>query len=245
MQSKASRDVAVVNTFLHDNNFNIQLDDLKNTYAFYVASILKVVLEWENVGTRTTLTVDGKDYPAVHFDKEDDQQFKIFNVLNDPSSSDQANQILEITAKNGDVVYMMQDHRNCLPLTGFSLLDVITNIWQKNITEEHHDYSYQQAIFPMVDIDQEVNISWLKDMEACDVYKIVQALQQTKFQMNEKGAKVESAVAISFVDACYRPEPPKVFTVNDAFYLWIVRPGMKTPIFAAYIDKDAWKAPQE
>jgi hypothetical protein len=50
IKSKASRDVNDVNQFLKDNNFKIQLKDLRNPLAFYVASMLEVVLEWEKEG---------------------------------------------------------------------------------------------------------------------------------------------------------------------------------------------------
>jgi hypothetical protein len=103
------------------------------------------------------------------------------------------------------------------------------------------EISYSDAIVPMVDIDQEVDISWLVGMRMSDSMKISQARQQTKFQMNEKGAKVQSAATIC-IEKCFRP---KEFKICDSFYLCIVRPGMKTPVFAAYIDKDSWKEPKE
>jgi hypothetical protein len=246
MKSKASRDVKVVNQFLKDNDFSISLIDLKTPFAFYVASILNVNIEWKELGEKTTLSVGEKDYPAVAFENGETKSFKVFKVLNDSSSLAQDNEILEIEAKNGDLIYMMQDNKKSSPVTGFALLDAIKNIWQKNIIFSN-ETRYEKSIFPMVEIDQEVDIKWLKDMKAFNgikaVYRIGEALQQTKFQMNEKGAKVKSAVAISFFE-CLSVEE-KIFTINDSFYLWILRPGMKTPIFAAYIDKDSWKAPLE
>jgi hypothetical protein len=248
IKSKASRDVKVVNQFLQDNGFSIELTDLKNPLAFYVASILNVNIEWKELGEKTTLKVCEKEYPAVEFEKEESQPFKVFKVLDDFSSFGQDSEILEIEAKNGDLVYMLQDNKKSSPFTGFALLDAIKNIWQKNIVSSN-EICYDKAIFPMVDIDQEVDIKWLEKIRACDgykeVYEIAQALQQTKFQMNEKGAKVKSAVAISCIECSCAIRIPKIFTINDSFYLWILRPGMKTPIFAAYIDKDAWKVPVE
>ena len=58
---------------------------------------------------------------------------------------------------------------------------------------------YRSVLFPMVDYDEHVDISWLIGMRTFDVsnseFGISQALQQTKFKMNQLGARVKSAVA--------------------------------------------------
>jgi hypothetical protein len=38
-----------------------------------------------------------------------------------------------------------------------------------------------------------------------------------------------------------RPKP--TLEINRPFYLWIMRPGMSIPLFAAYIDYEDWKQP--
>jgi hypothetical protein len=273
MRSEASRDVNVVNQFLRDNNFTIQLKDLNDSFAFYVASILKVALEWEKEGTKTTLNIPSlgnnlevrKEFPAVKFDKKCDQNFKVYNVKNHSPLSGWAghNEILEIKAKNGDLVYMMGEREYCASAAALyefisfsptsskcaniSFLNEL-NHWNNQCVDKN-EVVYDQAIFPMVAIDQEVDIKWLEKIKACsgkqERYEVVQALQQTKFQMNEKGAKVESAVAISCLKSCCPSVPKKVLKIENAFYLWIMRPGMKTPVFAAYVDMDAWRVPME
>ena len=245
LESKASKDVSIINQFLKEHNFTIQLADMHDPLAFYVASILKVALEWETIGIKTTLNVNAKNYPAVKFDNQVGQGVKIYETTSD-YLAEKKNQILEIKAKNGDLVYMMKKPNEQTPLVDFALLDAIERSWQKNITTEHQRY-YDEAIFPMVDLNQEVDIKWLENIgtsSGCmNDYIVAQALQQTKFQMNEKGAKVESAVAIGCRCTCFRPK--QIFIINEPFYLWIIRPGMKTPIFAAFINTDAWKAPAE
>lgn len=273
LEPKASNNVVVINKFLSDHNFQIQLNDLHDPLSFYVASILKIMLEWEQAGQTTTIHADQKEYPAVNFDKPGTQYHVYFTkptaTMPDP------NQIIEVKTKNGDLVYMMIHHekipvtvhympkcspgmgiprmiycqtfyKDRSPLSDFTLLDNI-ELWQKNICPEQQIY-YDEVNFPMVDINQEVDIKWLETLEACkgneSIYYIAQALQQTKFQMNEKGAKVESAVAIGCRCTCCPVfKPKKILTIDKPFYLWIIRPGMKTPIFAAFIDKDSWKVP--
>jgi hypothetical protein len=216
-----------------------------------IASILNIALEWEHEGTKTTFNEscleyeDGtsinvpldKEFPAVKFSKEEGQNFKVYKVTTAGTPlSNNHNKILEIKAKNGDWVYMMVDWfmygsgwgmGGFNPFKSFYLLNAIT-MWQASVISENEITDYDEAIFPMVNIG----------------YEVVQALQQTKFQMNEKGAKIISAAAMNIFEctACCEPKPKKALKFDDSFYLWIVRPGMKTPIFAAYIDTDAWKA---
>jgi hypothetical protein len=74
-------------------------------------------------------------------------------------------------------------------------------------------------------------------------FYIGQALQQTKFRMNEKGAKVESAVAMSLNRGmAVEPEP---YVIDRPFVLWIERPGMAIPFFAAVLCEDVWREPKE
>lgn len=94
--------------------------------------------------------------------------------------------------------------------------------------------------FPMVNIQQKVDISWLTDM-SYDTSKIKEALQETHFQMNEKGAAAQSAATVALVTCIAPPKP--LFTIDKPFYLWIERPGMSIPLFTAYIDQSDWKMP--
>lgn len=73
-------------------------------------------------------------------------------------------------------------------------------------------------------------------------YRIRQALQETRFQMNEKGARAQSAVAIEICVKCIQ-QPTPTFDITEPFYIWIERPGMSVPLFAAYVDQVDWKEP--
>jgi len=98
----------------------------------------------------------------------------------------------------------------------------------------------------MVNLIQRVDISDLKGLKAVDSlgqpWKIVQALQETKVKMNEKGAKVESAVAIvGTLECCV--EEKKELVIDRPFFMWVERQGMKRPLFAGYMAPDCWKDP--
>jgi len=150
--SAASYNVVEVNEFLRAHNFQIQLS-AGGPKSLYVASILKIALAWHDKGEKTTLAVNNKEYPAVRFEGRGKQPFKVY----DAPAGENGSPILELAAKNGDMVYMMVAPANQEPLREFDLLDSIA-MWQQNKIESAVPYS--AVIFPMVSLDQEVDIHW-------------------------------------------------------------------------------------
>ena len=235
LKTIASFDYKVINKFLADHKFDKQLEPFNSPGEFGVASILNVLIEWIHEGKTTTIMHNNQEFPAVSMTGND------FEVL---QSNAYKEPILKLTAKNGDIVYMTIAEKS---LESFELLEFVQTLLKmpKNeITKQ-----YVEAIFPMVNLNHETDISWLIGLGTSRLrdncfFNIAQAKQQTKFQMNEKGAHVQSAVAISIKEMCYiEPKPLKTLVINKPFYLWIERPGANMPIFTSYIDPIDWKKP--
>ncbi len=129
------------------------------------------------------------------------------------------------------------------PPSGFELVDLVNGIEG----DMQPLYNYDAVIFPMITYDQEVDISWIKRLYTIGndgrIAKITQALQQTKFRMNEKGAKVESAVAMVVTRECVMMSKPDL-VIDRPFVLWIRRPGLSQPFFVGYFTKETWKKPE-
>jgi hypothetical protein len=134
-------------------------------------------------------------------------------------------------------------------LEGLDLLEKCKGISDKG----GESYKWGGLVFPMVDLDQEVDIEFFLEMFFAGTgtktgdkgyYKIKQAKQQTKFKMNHIGAKAESAAAFGFAFECVSmPKPDLV--INKPFYAWMTRKGLDVPYFAGYIDTSDWKDPGE
>ena len=220
LRTWASTSHEELNKVLRDEKFTIQLEPFLPS-EFGVVSILDVLVTWLHEGCKTQLaSEDGKIYPAVRV-KDGIRLYK-------------DNTIACLETKTGDKVWM------CLAngqLEGFPLIEMVKKLQVEALAMTSQS---GQLIFPMVDMDIETDISWLKGMGMQDV-KIMQALQQTKFKMNEKGARVSSAVAIG-VSKCIIPN---TLVINKPFYVWIERPGLSHPIFAGYITQEHWREPQE
>ncbi len=95
----------------------------------------------------------------------------------------------------------------------------------------------------MVDLVQEVELGWLVGMHTDDggaPYVVTYGAQQTKFRMDTRGARVESAAVagVRFLSAT-----PTDLVIDRPFFCWIERDGVRTPIMAAYVDQEHWADP--
>ncbi len=226
----ASKDYQELNAILKREGFTIELSPFE-AGGFGVVSILDVHFKWLHKGRKTTiLNEHNKEFAAVTMKHG-------FNVF---SAMDYTQPIVCIKTKSDDTVWItMSDHH--IPLQDFELLQWIRTVKNNRLTSTD---DYDAVKFPMVDLDQEVNISWLEKMQLQDWY-IAQALQQNKFKMNEVGAHVKSAVAIAMERSCHDPRDENNIVIDKPFYLWIERPGITDPIFAGYITEQHWKEPQD
>jgi len=155
------------------------------------------------------------------------------------SSSGHDYPVVVISTKSGDEVYLS------VAGDSFDGSDLGIHIETVFGDLEYLD-DYSGLIFPMVDLNEKVDIGWLKEMPAYLggdlVGRITQALQQTMFAMDEKGVKVKSAVAIGarFLSATIT-KPTLV--IDKPFFVAVKRKDLKLPILSGYIGRDCWKRP--
>ena len=224
-----SRIASELNEVLRREGFDIQLQDFQDG-EFGIVSILDVLVEWLVRGMKTEIYVNDTEYPAVRLENTAFEPYTSFG---------HRHPIAMLYTKSGDKVYMTIADR---PYRDFGLIDRINGIRGDLRRASRYDY----LKFPMVNLNHQVDISWLKGMWTIDANsgqraEISQALQQVKFKMNETGARVKSAVAIGVRFVSALSNQPLV--IDKPFFLWIEREGMSTPIIYAYIDQEDWKDP--
>lgn len=234
LKAIASDDVDVINFWLKKHGFKIELGPFQDPESFGVASIMKVLVKWVTAGTETELEVDGKTYKAARL--EDNLSFSEVN----------GTPVVHIGTQSGDVVHLMV--ADDAKLEGLDLLERCKGISDK----KGESYKWGGLVFPMVDLDQEVDISFFLKMAfegtgaqgGKGLLSIEQAKQQTKFQMNHIGAKAESAAAFEMgLECCFMPKPDLI--IDKPFYAWMTRDGLDVPYFAGYIGTSDWKDPGE
>ncbi len=237
MRAWASDNNETLNKILADEGFSIRLTPFGKG-GFGVVSILDVLVKWLHEGKRTEIsTFDGTKYAAVRLNKGVD-------VVQSGKHT-----LVRIATKSEDSVWMTLADA---PLEGFALIEKIKSLRSivhsplLDFKNEPNPFDVKQGevLFPMVDLDQQVDIGWLLGMQLRPEFEISQALQLTKLKLNEKGAHVRSAVAIG-VERCAIPRMHQLVIIDKPFYLWIERPGLTHPIFAGYITEADWKEPKD
>jgi hypothetical protein len=236
IESIASSSEAPINEFLRRKGFDIQLDKFPEPSRLErpwgAASVLDVLMKWEMKGVADELeTPDGKTYPAARLSKKAVDIVCAGNV-----------DVAILATQSADVAYMAMWDKQ---VEHFELLAAV-----ENLSRARKSYApYEGLIFPMVDLDHEVDIGWLKGLSTTPDEKgyvniITQALQQTKLKMNHVGARIKDAVTIGgirFTASLDRPLPPLI--INKPFLFWVKRPGLSRPLFAARITEEHWKNP--
>ena len=71
---------------------------------------------------------------------------------------------------------------------------------------------------------------------------IIQAIQQIKIKMNEKGARFQSATAMAVTLKCVMV-PKQDLIIREPFLVWVGRYELEKPIMAAFITEESWKNP--
>jgi hypothetical protein len=227
IKRKVSKVASELNRFLAESGFDIRLEDFPGD-GFGVVSILVIKVKWLEAGKIISINSNNKEFDGV----------LLKSGVNICQARDYPNPIAEIKTQNRDIVYISIADK---PRGEFELLEFSDKL-DKPL---RHLPGYKGVEFPMVDLNQEVDISWLIGMSTVDEkggdWFISQAKQQTKFRMNERGAIAESSAAIGVMRCISHDAPP--LTIDKPFFVAITRPGCAKPLFVGYCSWDVWKNP--
>jgi hypothetical protein len=226
LRSWASGDATELNAVLEREGFAIRIPALGPS-EFGVLSILDVLVEFVREGERATVTYEGMTYPAV--------RLAAAGIVI-PAGVDHDEPVVLLATTSGDRICMTVADR---PRSGFDLLARI-EVLRAGLGAI--DAPAGSVVFPMVDLSQEEELGWLVGMhtDGDDPYAVSHGAQQTKFRMDTRGARVESAavVAVRVMAAI-----PRDLVIDRPFFCWVERDGVRAPILAAYVDREHWADP--
>ena len=229
----ASKNVEEVNELLEEKGFALRLVKQAEGTCYF-ASTLNISFQWEKKGAQVPMEVAGITYDAVQ------KSVKAGNVF---FMGEHEHPIFEIRTRGRDVVYMTK--ATSLDLTNFGLLEISRSLTPMHYWERRNCSNDYILTFPMVDSTEISSIEWLRWMSYRGGEEVTEALQETTFKMDEKGASVRSAAAMYTAAGCAygEPKPPIYYEMNEPFWLWVTRPGLAVPYFALYCTPDIWTNP--
>lgn len=230
MERVVSWDAGVINKFLSDRGFDIQIEPLPPT-QFGFAAAMKLALKWLYPGNEMFIEVEGTSYPAARLD----------GGVGFSTSPEHDQPIASIMVEGGDTVHLTKFDKD-MDTVDLALFA------QRIIDSRKFDESFGAVVFPKVDLDVQPDVSWLIGiwtiMASGGGAAIAQALQQCKLRMNHLGAVVEDAFAGACECFCVVEPKPDLF-IDGSFLFVLQRPGMKLPVIAAVVRPDSWKDPGE
>jgi hypothetical protein len=228
-----------LNKILEENGFAIKFPEF-DAGEFGVVSILDVMVEWLTKGDlRQVANEAGTIYPAVEFKDYGDIDHALTQLFSASVSPIHSFPIGTLKTKSGDTVSMTIAGE---ALSSFALMSRIDAIRTSELVPTNHEY----LRFPMIDFKESKSLSWLAGLASVpqvgNPHVVAEALQETKFKMNQTGARLKDAVAMRMATTSVRNPRPRLF-IDRPFFLWIERPGVPVPILYAYFDEEHWKDP--
>lgn len=237
----ASFDPEKINAALKKAGSRLRVD-FTPPREFGVVSILNVSPQFavpgelgvkdSKTGNMTYFSIDGR--PAFRMTVGEHQiDFKRL-----PGSSEP---LIVLNAKNGDQILLWKSDRGAGDLhikEGFAaaMLHAARN-------GDSVSGRYLGAVIPMVDLDQEVDISQLKGLEYAGTdWYVSEAKQQIRFLMDPNGVTVKSETVIVNTGRSLSIGP-SYYDLTGSFYAVVVRPGMSVPYFSGFIGTEDRKIP--
>ncbi|MGB0522270.1 MAG: serpin family protein [Flammeovirgaceae bacterium] len=225
---KISTSHEVLNAFLGEQGFDIQLDPL-DPDSIGVVAILKLLLQWRETAETTSIAYEGKTYPAVQM--KEHLRFFGSPAIQTP--------ILGIWPQKEDTIVMMvpADAR----YEGIHLLFRILEISKEIKGIKMDGYDEFEVSFPMVSLTNEADVQWLINLQKGEEWFVSQALQENKLRINQHGATAESATAMVMtrgISEVYE------YVIDQPFFFFTLDTKTRFPTFIAYLAPDSWKDPE-
>jgi hypothetical protein len=233
IETKASQAAAELNKFLKENGFDIELEEL-GPNEFGAVSILDQLVYWLEKGEKVPIYTDQSEYPGVQLKKgvsAHEVPGHNYPVVSIETKNKEENQ-----GAGKAIVHMtiLDD-----PPSGFDLISKTMGL--KNGGQF---VSCDEVQFPMIDLNLQGELDWVVGMATQATngqdWSISKGIQQTKFRMDEVGARVQDAVAITLERCCSMSSR---IVIDKPFLLWITKEDLLYPTFTAFLDTDVWSKP--
>ncbi len=226
LQGWASDSAQVLNEILAENGLGIRLNPWRAGNNFGMVAINKFGIEWLVEGETSTK----KGHPILIRDRPG---FLLKRSAGVEFSSDDRNPTIRIPTKCGDVAYFAKSQQK---VVDFDLLRATEQL-ERSFAPNRYS-PYEGVEIPKVKFSYQPDMGWLIGL--CNGEWIMsQALQEIQFGMDQLGAQVVEATAAAMTRSI-----PQYFQLNDSFLMWIKRPHVPEPLFAAWITLDDWKDPK-
>jgi len=228
IESAFSWNAAGINEFLSYHGVTISLEGFGDN-EFGIAGILDLLVEWAIAGSKATVTrVDTNDeYPAVCLPQE---------ALSFYQLPDHDYPVVRLYANPSDIeVYVT---------VASSYIAGQKLIWRQS--EANYSRGYGWIVFPMISLDIQPDISWIKQMNCVTkegtLASISQAVMQCRLRVNHVGSRAQAAAAFGVTRDMHSAPKPN-YVLDQPFMMWFKKKDFIEPLFTAFVAEDSWSNP--
>lgn len=217
MEAIGSTQAAVINEFFAARGLPISVGEL-GPGEFACGAVLDILVNWAKPGVRARYGInapDGSEHPAAEMTKG-------FAV----HVNDAGLEIAEPETTSAEVSVLM-----CVSS------DLGAGLASLRRPRSPSPDAFKGLTFPMVDLDQFVDVGWLRGLSCADA-RITQAFGHAKLRLNEMGAHAKAGAAI----VVYRSVGgPRVLRIDKPFTLAFIVAGQIALAF--HLTPEVWKVP--
>lgn len=218
-----------LNKILAERRFALRFDPFAPGH-FGVLSILKLRVDWLKEGTKERVRerFKQKDYPG----------FRLHGKGCGVSVSGSGTPIARIATKSGDVVWIQMT--DDAPKDDIAAAEAA----HKLLSEARRRRDFEEGDFtgPCVCFRESRDLSWLAGLNVPGSIVLDSGYQETIFGMNRTGAVARVATGGGMIMACIQHERAH-YRLDGPAIVAIERPGLRIPVFSAYITPADWKDP--
>lgn len=203
---------------------------------FALAAAFTACAAWKAPGTKTNMRVGSASVAAVRFGN---WQLKTDTPhCNSAEEARGGTYWIETNAKFRVGVKLAPK----IPRDEIELVGAIGRIIQD--TERIRFGSMDTSIvLPMLDLRANPNIDHLVGMRVCNEhhyeFDVRKALMRASLQLNQFGIRAAASSGIRLEALGFS----QTVTFDQPFYLWLEADDVPVPLFAAYVESDAWREP--
>jgi len=259
LKAYVSDNAATLNKILRDNGFSIQLQEFANAQSIGIVAIQNIIVKWIEKAEQKSIQSGKQKYPGFSLDEHKMNVSFYTSSAHNEHQTDPHIVIAEIPTQSSDKVYcavkVTTNNNGTIVIPFFDEKDTISDHNTMHtinaLQQPLHDMQYEKierynAIqIPMITYQEQPSLEWLLKLQLHG-HEVAQALQEVIFKMNDIGAQAKAAVAIELMKSMapsLKKPVKEPLIVNQPFLLWIERPGMPLPIFAAYLQYKYWSNP--
>lgn len=191
-----------------------------------ITSTMNLKMQWKQLGEEDIIHANGNIYSSIRMPD-----------VNVYSSSIFPKQIFCIPLTGYDQAFIMVGSP---PDDEFILMRILTSLYRKEDVRISERLS-GDLLFPAIRVVDKYLIDWMVGMGFSPLGQSVQECEQRNFvETDILGVHIKSETVITVAWSSCSIPTTFITIVDKPFFFWIMRQGLKYPLFAGYFDYDCW-----